>query len=530
MAARLVACLLMVMGSVFPAHGQAKKKTPPSADPKPAAATAAPNTKTSTQVVDPLKKTAEAARAEWKPRIYNGRIYVSLQSVASYYGFTTLDLDGKQVSMSMKLPATKERKESSLRFDATVGDKRIKLNNQVFYFSYPVISFGGNAAMLSSFDVANVLDPILQPGEGREPSELRVVVLDPAGGGVEAGARSGFGTEKELTFDIARRLKPMLEQQGLTVVLTRDGDEAVFPLERIRLANLIREEAIYISIRAQAGTAVAKGIETSTLPPPSTPPTYAPESAEVDNRFFPGHINERESLALATAVQSNLIATTQATDLGIKRIPSEEMRGIEMPAIVCRVGYLSHSDEGKKLADGIYREKISRAMSTGVQVYAKRMRKNLEERRAEDAKRPLFFGRPQATHLDEAAGVQGERVIIRVPIIAAPGVNVDRSKLEVQLFVFERVNNIDLELTIADPPKLEWLSVLPDWKNSLTETFQVIYQRPKMTPAETEKYGRRSYYGYVARLVYDGKLRDVASDPINLHRCLYFFTQVFPKR
>lgn len=468
------------------------------------------------------KATKLVEKAEWKPRYYKGRSYVSLQAVATYYGFRSLDLDGKQISMTIADPP--------IRFDATLGEKRIRLNGMVFYFSFPVVSFGGNAAMLSSFDVANVLDPILRPKARRDPSVLKVVVLDPAGGGVEMGATSRFGIEKEITLEVARRMKPILEGWGFTVILTRDGDEAVFPLERVRMANLIHEEAVYISLRLQSGGPNSKGIETTTLPPASTPATFAPENAEVDSRFFPGNINERESMALATTVQSHLIAATKATDLGIKRIPSEEMRGIEMPAVVCNLGYLSHPAEGEKLSREDYRESLSTAIARGVKKYADFLSADLSKRREEDARRPLTFGQPQATHLDTAAGVPGERVIIRVPIIAVPGVVIDRSKLEVQLFVFERVNNIDIDMTISNPPKIEWLSVLPDWQGSQTETFQAIYERPRMTAAETEKYGRRAYYGYVARLIYEGKLLDEFSDPTNLDRCLYYFTPVFPRR
>lgn len=473
-------------------------------------------------ILSPTKKTVVVEKAEWKPRYYKGRSYVSLQAVAAYYGFKTMDLDGKEISMAIADPP--------IRFDATLGEKRVRLNNMVFYFSYPVISFAGQPAMLSSIDVANVLDPILRPKARRDPSVLKIVVIDPAGGGVEPGARSQFGVEKELTLAVARKMKPLLESQGFTVILTREGDEAIFPLERIRFANLIHEEAVYISLRAQAGGPNSKGIETTTLPPASTPATFAPESAEVDKRFFPGNINERESMALATTMQSFLIASTKATDLGIKRIPSEDMRGIEMPAVVCMLGYLSHKEEGRKLFQDTYRDTLALAMAGGVKRYADFLSADLQARREEDAKRPLTFGRAQATHLDAAAGVRGERVIIRVPIVAGPNASIDRSKLEVQMFVFERVNNIDLDLTIANPPKIEWLSVLPDWKQSSTETFQAIFERPPMSPLEVQKYGRRTYYGYVVRLIYDGKLLDETADPTNLNRCLYYFTPVFPKR
>jgi N-acetylmuramoyl-L-alanine amidase len=468
------------------------------------------------------RKSAPYEKAEWRPRYYKGRSYVSLQAVASYYGFGSLDLSGKQISMSLSEPP--------IRFDATVGEKRVRLNGMVFYFSYPVISLSGQPAMLSSFDVANVLDPILRPKARRDPSVLKVVVLDPAGGGVETGARSSFGKEKDLTLDVARKMKPMLEGWGFTVILAREADEAVFPLERVRMANLIREEAIYISLRMQAGGAAARGIECSTLPPASTPPTFAPESAEVDKRFYPGNINDRESMALATTLQSHLIAATRSTDLGIKRIPSEEMRGIEMPAVVCRLGFLSHKEEGAKLATSDYRETMATAMARGVKKYADFLSSDFDKRHEEDAKRPLSFGRTQTTVLDANAGLPGERVIIRVPIRALPGQVIDRSKLEIQLFVYEIVNNIELELTVANPPKIEWLSVLPDWKGSETETFQAIYERPRLTAAEIERFGKRKYYGFVGRLIYDGKLLDETASPTNLNRSLYYFTPVFPRR
>jgi hypothetical protein len=206
------------------------------------------------------------------------------------------------------------------------------------------------------------------------------------------------------------------------------------------------------------------------------------------------------------------------------------MRSIEMPAVVCRLGFLSHKEEGKKLGQADYRHSLAESLAKGVKNYADFLAKHLEERRAEDTQRPLVFGRVQATHLDAAAGVPGERVIIRVPVVASKNVQIDRSKLEVQMFVFERANNVNIDLTVSNSPRIEWLSVLPDWRDSKTETFQAIYERPRLTAVETEKYGRRAYYGYVARLIYDGKLLDEASDPTNLDRCLYYFTPVFPKR
>ena len=50
---------------------------------------------------------------------------------------------------------------------------------------------------------------------------LPVIAIDPGHGGVEVGATGPTGLqEKDLTLDLSRRLKTLLERQGVTVVLT----------------------------------------------------------------------------------------------------------------------------------------------------------------------------------------------------------------------------------------------------------------------------------------------------------------------
>ena len=54
----------------------------------------------------------------------------------------------------------------------------------------------------------------------------RVIVIDPGHGGSNVGTHSVLDGrfEKEFTLDWAERLKPLLEQEGWTVFLTRNGD------------------------------------------------------------------------------------------------------------------------------------------------------------------------------------------------------------------------------------------------------------------------------------------------------------------
>ena len=333
-----------------------------------------------------------------------------------------------------------------------------------------------------------------------------------------------------MTLAIAAQLAEKLKAAGFKVVLTRDADKTATAPERSRIAETLTEEAIFISFRASSSSGSTKGFETSTLPPAGTPATSEPDTGEMDQRLFAGNINDRESLALATVLQSSAVTRMKTLDLGIKRFRFGELRNINMPAAVCRVGYLSHREEAQKLATPEYQASIAEGLFDGVQRYAKFLSDRMEERLEEEKKRPLQFGRITATCTIEGAGITGEQVVLDVPITASEAVTVDRSKVEVQLFLFEDRDGGEIDVTTSNAPQVEWVSVLPDWKASRTEYLRATYLRPPFGAAETKAYGKRTYYGYVARLIYEGRVMDESSSPQNLNRCLFYFTNVFPRR
>src|SRR6185503_531316 len=75
---------------------------------------------------------------------------------------------------------------------------------------------------------------------GLEPRQaLRILAIDPGHGGDEVGVRGADGLEeKQLTLDIARRLRSLVERGlGVRVILTRDDDRLVPIDERAAAAN-----------------------------------------------------------------------------------------------------------------------------------------------------------------------------------------------------------------------------------------------------------------------------------------------------
>jgi N-acetylmuramoyl-L-alanine amidase len=71
----------------------------------------------------------------------------------------------------------------------------------------------------------------------------RRIVIDPAGGGDDAGGSSASGTRgATLNLEVARALAAMLEAAGAEVLLTRTQDLAMSDLERVRRAEAFRPE------------------------------------------------------------------------------------------------------------------------------------------------------------------------------------------------------------------------------------------------------------------------------------------------
>lgn len=75
-----------------------------------------------------------------------------------------------------------------------------------------------------------------------------MIVLDPAHGGTDTGARGETGAiEKDLVLDYARMARAELQSEGFHVIMTRDDDSNPSYADRAAIANSYRN-AIFISL------------------------------------------------------------------------------------------------------------------------------------------------------------------------------------------------------------------------------------------------------------------------------------------
>jgi N-acetylmuramoyl-L-alanine amidase len=216
------------------------------------------------------------------------------------------------------------------------------------------------------------------------------VVIDPGHGGDQSGATSPEGVlEKNLALALARKVKSLLEAElHATVVLTRDKDAPLGLPERVALANRNRPD-LFLSIHLNSMPTrrqrlLTEGIETYFLSASASGEearsVAARENAEVAGpargpgsdtlSFILADLQRAEahtdSSRLAYAIHEALIAGTGAPDRGVQQAPFFVLMGLEAPAVLVELGFISHPDETRKLTDPGYQQRLAGAVASGV--------------------------------------------------------------------------------------------------------------------------------------------------------------------
>ena len=217
---------------------------------------------------------------------------------------------------------------------------------------------------------------------------VRRVIVDAGHGGGNLGTTSADGvSEKDLTLDIAERVRQLIVQRGFEAVMTRTADERRSLRERAATANR-RQGDIFVSIHLNSlRPSSARGIETYYLGPSEGPEFDVMAAAE--NRHSGYSLSDTRSLLekiytdarrdesrrLAESVQRALVLNLRKTapairDRGVKMAPFVVLVATEMPAIVAEVSSLSNQDDARHLNTAEYRQTIAEALVSGIQSFA----------------------------------------------------------------------------------------------------------------------------------------------------------------
>ena len=203
--------------------------------------------------------------------------------------------------------------------------------------------------------------PPLQQGLPAQPPPAAlppgpVIVLDPAHGGTDPGARGPSGTvEKDIVLQFARTVRAGLERQGYRVVMTRNDDSNPSHDDRTAMADSHRD-AIFVTLHVSStgtiGTArayycllsspLASPASSTVVTAGNSPPTLAPSGLTMwDDAQRPYH---DASHRLADVLQGQLAQLFSGSPRASTGAAVAGLRAVAAPAVAVEISSISVPD------------------------------------------------------------------------------------------------------------------------------------------------------------------------------------------
>lgn len=172
-------------------------------------------------------------------------------------------------------------------------------------------------------------------------TRYNTVVIDAGHGGFDRGGIPGQQVlEKNMTLDVALKLKPVLEKAGYRVVMTRSSDVFVPLGERVAIANS-NPNAIFVCIHFNsASRRGASGIET--------------------------YFYSTESAPLAASIHSAVVGGAPSENRGVRRRGYFVLRRTTIPAVLVECGFLTNPTEAEYAQTAAYRQKLAQEIARGI--------------------------------------------------------------------------------------------------------------------------------------------------------------------
>lgn len=279
------------------------------------------------------------------------------------------------------------------------GSDRILVNGNEKRLDRPVLMNGGIVFVPASFVRNNLRGIVEVPSFEKLPEvgvpkkfAIKTVTIDPGHGGKDPGAtgRRLKLKEKHLTLAISKRLKNILEDEGLKIIMTRDDDTFVSLPRRVNIANknganlfisihvnasrsrsLSGFECYYLSDAADDNARAIEAFENATLK--TDEKTILEHSKGLDKTLWDMTLSENrvESIGLASHICGSVGDSIAMRNRGVRSARFYVLKGTRMPAVLVEVAYLSNKDEEMKLKDKSFLDDVTYAIAKGVLAYKK---------------------------------------------------------------------------------------------------------------------------------------------------------------
>jgi N-acetylmuramoyl-L-alanine amidase len=201
--------------------------------------------------------------------------------------------------------------------------------------------------------------PVTPPQPPPPPKTLAVVVLDPAHGGTDQGARGSTGiSESDVVLSYARLMRISLEAQGFRVLLTRQANEDPSFDDRSKQVNAQRG-AVLLSLHVSS-TGAPGTVRVYSLQPTDAPATAGRRTGLVSWDRAQGSFLG-QSRRLAELIQIQMAQRFHGSPETPIEAPVRQLRTISAPAVAIEVSSVSLPNRslldqmGPGIADGVAR-------------------------------------------------------------------------------------------------------------------------------------------------------------------------------
>ncbi len=191
-----------------------------------------------------------------------------------------------------------------------------------------------------------------------EPEE-HIVVLDPGHGGVDPGkVGSGQILEKDINLAISLSVKELLEQQQVTVVMTRDADVGLYGEtdSNKKISDMRARCAIIEKTKPEIVVSIHQN-------------SYKDTSARGAQVFY--YAKSDEGKRLAAVMQQ---ALREGLDEENDRPPKANSDYYMLchtvsPAVIVECGFLTNPQEAQMLNSEAYQKQVAEAITNGIMTY-----------------------------------------------------------------------------------------------------------------------------------------------------------------
>lgn len=218
------------------------------------------------------------------------------------------------------------------------------------------------------------------------------IVVDPGHGGKDPGATHGRYKEKDWNLAVGKELAKLLKKGGFEVKITRSSDEFIALSDRSKIANTFKAD-LFVSIHTNSTkNKNANGFEVYFR---SDKPTdkEAAETAALENeamQYEEVHYNFVDALLQSLAKNeyinessklaghiSNEIYKQEGIKIAVKKNGIRQanfyvLRGVQSPAVLVEMGYISSPKDRGRLAQSAVQKKTAKGIYNGIVSYAKK--------------------------------------------------------------------------------------------------------------------------------------------------------------